>query len=145
MSCIFRCAVFHRVFSCIAFFRLPAAAHRYWRARHDAVRPGQLPAATHRYWRVRHDAVRPGQLPAATHRDWRVRHDAVRPGQLPAATHRYWRVRHDAVRPGRVFAKCLLNFGLRPDRPAGIRHRQPMGDRQLRTVACDITQRRSAL
>ena len=22
-------------------------------------------------------------------------------------------------RPGRVFAKCLLNFGLRPDRPAG--------------------------
>ena len=36
--------------------------------------------------------------------------------------------------PVRVFAKCLLNFGLRPDRPAGIRHRQPMGDRQLRTV-----------
>ena len=51
-----------------------------------------------------------------------------------------------AVRyPGRAFAKCLLNFGLRPDRPAGIRHRQPMGDRQLRTVACDVTQRRSAL
>ena len=47
--------------------------------------------------------------------------------------------------PGRAFAKCLLNFGLRPDRPAGIRHRQPMGDRQLRTVACDVTQRRSAL
>ena len=23
------------------------------------------------------------------------------------------------MRPGRVFAKCLLNFGLRPDRPAG--------------------------
>ena len=46
---------------------------------------------------------------------------------------------------GRAFAKCLLNFGLRPDRPAGIRHRQPMGDRPLRTVACDVTQRRSAL
>ena len=30
--------------------------------------------------------------------------------------------------PGRAFAKCLLNFGLRPDRPAGIRHRQPMGE-----------------
>ena len=48
-------------------------------------------------------------------------------------------------RPGRAFAKCLLNFGLRSDRPAGIRHRQPMGDRQLRTVACDVTQRQSAL
>ena len=23
------------------------------------------------------------------------------------------------MRPGRAFAKCLLNFGLRPDRPAG--------------------------
>ena len=51
----------------------------------------------------------------------------------------------ESLRAGRAFAKCLLNFGLRPDRPAGIRHRQPMGDRQLRTVACDVTQRRSAL
>ena len=46
---------------------------------------------------------------------------------------------------GGAFAKCLLNFGLRPDRPAGIRHRQPMGDRQLWTVACDVTQWWSAL
>ena len=52
---------------------------------------------------------------------------------------------HSCHGPGRAFAKCLLNFGLRPDRPAGIRHSQPMGDRQLRTVACDVTQRRSAL
>ena len=47
-------------------------------------------------------------------------------------------------RPGSAFAKCLLNFGLRPDRPAGIRHREPMGDRPLRTVAHDVTQRRGA-
>ena len=67
-----------------------------------------------------------------------------RPGRVIAGAAPCGR-RDRGARPGGAFAKCLLNFGLRPDMPAGIRHRQPMGDRQLRTVACDVAQRRSAL
>ena len=65
---------------------------------------------------------------------WPVQHGTARPRPEPP----------NGSRPGRAFAKCLINFGLRPDRPAGIRHRQPMGDRPLRTVAHDVTQRRGA-
>ena len=74
-----------------------------------------------------------------------VKRVRVRTEEPPASSPQRGHKTADGISPGGAFAKCILNFGLRPDRPAGIRHRQPMGDRQLRTVACDVTQWRSAL
>ena len=43
--------------------------------------------------------------------------------------------------PGRVFPKCLLNFGLRPNsqkQDGSMLHRQPIGDRRRAAELCDV-------
>ena len=45
---------------------------------------------------------------------------------------------------GQRIRQVSIKFRITARQAGWIRHRQPMGDRQLRTVACDVTQRRGA-